>query len=45
MKQINVNGLLLNEEQISNLINNAKELKIENKILKEEIATIKEGVQ
>lgn len=45
MKQINVNGLLLNEEQISNLINNAKELKIENKILKEEIASIKEGVQ
>ena len=45
MKQINVNGLLLNEEQISNLINNAKELKIEKKILKEEIASIKEGVQ
>lgn len=45
MQQINVKGLLLNEEQISNLINNAKELKIENKILKEEIASIKEGVQ
>lgn len=45
MQQINVNGLLLNEEQISNLINNAKELKIENKVLKEELYAIKEGVQ
>lgn len=45
MQQINVKGLLLNEEQISNLINKAKQLKIENKVLKEEIASIKEGMQ
>ena len=45
MQQIIVKGVLLNEEQISNLIDNAKQLKIENNVLKEEIASIKEGMQ
>lgn len=43
MNQINIKGVgLLNEEQISNLITNARKLKAENKILKEEIDSLKE---
>ena len=43
MQQINVKGIgLLTEEQISNLITNARKYKAENKVLKEEIAHLKE---
>ena len=43
MQQINVKGIgLLTEEQISNLITNARKLRTENEILKEEIRTLKE---
>ena len=45
MQQINIRGMLLNEEQISNLINNAEELKIENKVLRQELQAIKEESQ
>lgn len=42
-QQINVEGVgLLNESQITNLINNAKKLRIENKVLKEELNALKE---
>ena len=43
MNQINIKGVgLLTEEQISKLITNARKLRTENKILKEEIRTLKE---
>ena len=43
MNQIQIKGVgLLNEEQISNLITNARKLRRENEVLKEEIATLKE---
>ena len=43
MQQINVKGIgLLNEKQIENLVTNARKLRTENKILKEEIRTLKE---
>ena len=43
MQTIDIKGVgVLNEEQISNLIRNAKELKIENKILRQEICQFKE---
>jgi len=46
MQQINVKGVgLLDEEQIFNLFNNAKKLKVENKILNEEISLLKEASQ
>ena len=43
MNQIQIKGVgLLSEEQISNLITNARKLKAENQILKEEIDALKE---
>lgn len=44
MQKINVQGVgLLNEEQIRNLVYNARILKAENKVLREEISHIKEA--
>ena len=44
MNQIDIKGVgVLTEEQISNLIYNARKLKAENQILKEEIDTLKEA--
>lgn len=44
MQKINVKGVgLLNEEQILNLVNNTRKLKVENKVLREEISHIKEA--
>lgn len=46
MQTINVKGVgLLNETQIQNLVNNARKMKIENKILKEELSSLKEVSQ
>ena len=46
MQEINVKGVgLLNETQILNLVNNARKMKIENQILKEEISSLKEVSQ
>lgn len=43
MQQINVKGVgILNEDQILNLINNARKWRTENKVLKEELDSIKE---
>ena len=43
MNQINIKGVgLLNEEQISNLITNARRLRRENEVLKQEIDALKE---
>lgn len=43
MNTINVKGIgLLTENQISNLVNNARRMRAENQALKEEINTLKE---
>ena len=42
MNEINVKGIgLINEDQIFKLFTNARKLRAENKILKEEIDTLK----
>ena len=44
MKSIQIEGIgLLNETQILNLVNNARKMRTENKILREEIASLKEA--
>lgn len=46
MQQINVKGIgLLNETQILNLVNNARKMRTENKVLREEIANFKAEVK
>ena len=43
MQEINVKGVgILTEQQIRNLITNARKYRAENQVLKEEIQTLKE---
>ena len=46
MQTINVKGVgLLNETQIEKLVTNARKMRIENQILKEELSSLKEVSQ